>query len=127
MRRVAVSAAALALAAAAGALAVAPAAQALPKLIECQQPLVTGEEIYALHGVTKATACPVVRALAKWEYHPTSHITKLYTCVGPGKHTPKLVRRRFDGWALSIAGGFVMSRGGASFKVTGTDFPLNCT
>ena len=126
MRRTAAAATALALGAAAATLGAAPAAQALPKLIECQQPVRTGEEIYALHGVTQATACPVVRALAKWEYHPTSHITALYTCVGPGKHTPKLVRHRFDGWALSIDDGFVMSRGGASFKVTGTDFPLNC-
>jgi hypothetical protein len=127
VRRGGASAFALAVLATTLAAGAAPAAQAEPKLIECQQPARTGEEIYALHGVTRATACPVVRALARWEYHPASHITELYTCVGPGHHTPKLVRHRFDGWRLSIADGFVMSKGGASFKVTGTDFPLNCS
>jgi len=105
----------------------AASAQALPKLTECQRPARTGEEIYSLRNVSAATACPVVRALAKWEYHPISNTRKLYACVGPGHHTPRLVRRRFDGWALSIHDGFVMSRGRSSFKVTGTDFPLNCS
>jgi hypothetical protein len=124
--RVPAGAAALALTTLAMTFAAA-SAQALPKLTECQHPLVTGEEAYALHDVTAATACPLVRALARWEYHPPSHIEKLYACVGPGHHTPKLVRRRFEGWTLSIHNGFVMSRGRSSFKVTGTDFPLNCS
>ena len=105
------------------------AAQALPKLTECQHPTVTGEEAFHLKNVTAATACPVVRALAHWEYHPYTHIVKLYTCVGPMKHTPKLVLHSFDGWKLSItrAGDFQMARGSSSFDVIGTDFPLNCT
>jgi hypothetical protein len=110
--------------------ALAPAAaQALPKLTECQHPLVTGEEAYNLKNVTATAACPLVRALAHWEYHPYTHITKLYTCIGPMKRTPKLVLRSFDGWKLSITrvGNFQMSRGSSSFDVTGTDFPLNCT
>jgi len=122
-------AAAVVLALAASASLGSSAAQALPKLTECQRPASTGEEAYHLKNVTAATACPVVRALAHWEYHPYTHITKLYTCVGPMKRTPKLVLHSFDGWKLSItrAGDFQMSRGSSSFDVTGTDFPLNCT
>lgn len=104
-------------------------ALALPKTTECQRPLSTGEEVYNLKNVSVGSACPVVRALGHWEYHPTSHITKLYTCVGPGKHTPKLRLHDFDGWTLSITrtGAFRLSRGSSSFDVIGTDFPLNCS
>jgi hypothetical protein len=104
-----------------------PPAGALPKLIECQRPVRTGEEIYDLVHVSAATACPVVRALARWEYHPISHIRELYLCKGPGHHTPALVRHSFDGWRITLTSDFRMSRGESSFAVTGTDFPVNCS
>ncbi len=106
-----------------------------PKLIECQRPVKTGEEIYALVHVTAKVACPVVRDLARWEYapgHVEQHIKELYRCAGASKSSPGhpvLVRTVFEGWSLSIvpSGAFRMSLGGRSFDVTGTDFPLNCT
>jgi hypothetical protein len=119
-------AAALSLAGLAWSLGAAPA-QAMPKLIECQRPVRTGEEIYDLEHVDPATACPVVRALARWEYHPISHVRELYVCVGPGHHRPRLVLHSFEGWRITLAGAFRMSRGNSSFDVTGTDFPVNCT
>jgi len=119
-------AAALAPALAAATLSAGPA-NALPKLTECQRPVSTGEEVYRLVGVSAATACPVVRALARWEYHPVAHIRELYTCVGPGHHRPALVRHRFDGWRITLTPAFRMSRGAASFEVTRTDFPVNCS
>ena len=123
-----IGAGALALASAA-LLASAGGAHALPKLIECQRPVRTGEEIYGLRHVSAATACPVVRDLGHWEYTPISHVKVLYGCTGAGGHTPVLRLRHFEGWRLSITSGgdFRMSRGRRSFAVTGTDFPLNCT
>jgi hypothetical protein len=102
-------------------------AQASPKLTECQHPVITGEEAYH-HDVTAKTACRVVLDLGRWE-NKRGNIAKLYKCVGVGKHTPVLKLRSFEGWQLSLtkSGAFQMSRGHASFDVTGTDFPLNCT
>jgi hypothetical protein len=105
------------------------------KLIECQHPVRTGEEAYALKQVTAKVACPLVRALARWEYvpgHVEQHIKQLYRCAGASKRSPGhpvLVLTVFEGWQLSItpSGAFRMSRGPSSFEVTGTDFPLNCT
>jgi hypothetical protein len=102
------------------------------KFVECQHPLVTGEEAYYLKNVSAAVACPVVLALGHWEYQPghlVQHIRQLYSCGGPGKHTPILKLRSFEGWSLSLtpAGDFQMARGTSSFDVGGTDFPLNCT
>jgi hypothetical protein len=110
----------------AGALAAGPAASA-QRLTECQHPLVTGVEVYHLSHVGTATACRVALALFRFEAKP-GNIPKLYGCTSrPGR--PFLKLRRFDGWSLHIAvsGPFVMSRGAASFDVTGTDFPLNCS
>jgi hypothetical protein len=96
-------------------------------LIECQHPMVTGEEAYALKNVTAATACPVVLILGRWE-GVSGNIARLFKCVGPGKHTPVLELKTFAGWQLAItSSGFRMSRGTSSFEVTGTDFPLNCS
>jgi len=102
------------------------------KLIECQHPVVTGEEVYNLHNITAKMACPVVLDLGHWEYekgHAVQHITELYTCGGLDKRYPKLKLRSFEGRRLSLtkAGDFQMSLGGSSFDVTGTDFPLNCS
>lgn len=120
-------AAAIALATAAVALP-ATGAQAFPKLTECQHPVSTGEEAYHLKNVTAKTACPVVLALGRFERKP-ANIRKLYECIGPGKHAPRLKLHSFDGWHIAIlkAGDFQMSRGRASFDVGGTDFPINCT
>jgi hypothetical protein len=112
--------------------AVAAHAAPLRLAVECQHPLVTGEEAYHLKNVTAAVACPVVLALGHWENDPAHaalHYKELYSCGGPGKHTPILKLRSFEGWRLSLtaAGDFQMSRGTSSFDVGGTDFPLNCT
>lgn len=96
--------------------------------IECQRPMTTGEEIFALKNIGAAAACPVVRDLGHWE-STAGHISELYRCSGPGKHTPVLELSRFEGWRLSLSrsGYFQMSRGRSSFEVIGTDFPLNCS
>ena len=96
------------------------------KLIECQHPLITGEEVFNLKNVTAATACPVVLDLGHWE-QIRGNIPKLYRCAGPGKHTPVLKLHTFEGWSLAITNaGFQMSRGHSSFDVGGTDFPVSC-
>jgi hypothetical protein len=106
-------------------------ASAFPKLHECQHPMVTGEEAYNLHNITVATACKAVRKLGKYLSKP-ANIRKLYGCHRPKPNaagTPFLKMHTFDGYDLKIAksGAFVMYKGSASFSVTGTDFPLNCT
>ena len=96
------------------------------KLIECQHPLVTGEEVFNLKNITAASACPVVLDLGHWE-GIRGNIPKLYKCAGPGKHTPVLKLHTFEGWNLAITNsGFQMSRGRSSFDVGGTDFPVSC-
>jgi hypothetical protein len=40
-----------------------------------------------------------------------------------------LLMNEFEGWKLKLVSGynFVMYKPGASFRVTGTDFPINCS
>jgi hypothetical protein len=127
--RTAVAAAALAAAAllALLALAGAPASAAKPKSYECQHPLVTGEEAVNPKGVTPQEACKVVRKLGAF-LSKVPNIRKLYACTGPGHHTPVLKMHEFEGWKLKLQNyAFVMYKPGASFRVTGTDFPVNCS
>jgi hypothetical protein len=113
------------------ALAGSPAAAAAPKSYECQHPLTTGEEAVNLKGVSPKEACKVVRALGRFLSKP-ANIEKLYECAGatprkPGR--PVLLMHEFEGWKLKLVNGynFVMYKAGASFRVTGTDFPVNCS
>jgi hypothetical protein len=106
-------------------------ASAFPKLHECQHPVVTGEEAYNLHNISVKAACKAVRQLGVYLRKP-ANIRKLYGCNRPHPNAPGkpfLKQHTFDGYDLHIAksGAFVMSQGNASFSVTGTDFPLNCT
>jgi hypothetical protein len=95
--------------------------------VECQHPVRTGVEVYKLHHITSASACPVALALFHWETSgsPGSGERALYGCHGLGH--PYLRLRSFRGWHLALTPDFVMSRHGASFAVGGTDFPINCT
>lgn len=113
--------------------AVARASNGLPAgFHECQHPVVTGVEVYGLKSVKVSTACPVALALYKWE-PKHGNLAKLYGCHRKSPTVagaPYLKMHAFDGWQLSLSGRykeFTMSKGGASFKVTGTDFPLNCS
>lgn len=105
-------------------------AAAAPVSHECQHPLVTGEEAVNVKGVSVPVACKVVRALGTYLSKP-ANIRKLYECAGatrkmPGR--PVLLMREFEGWKLKLVGyNFVMYKAGASFRVTGTDFPVNCS
>lgn len=128
-----VTAAALAALAVLGLLAFSgSSAQAAAKPVshECQHPLVTGEEAVNVKGVSVAEACKVVRALGTYLREP-ANIRKLYECAGatrkmPGR--PVLLQHEFEGWKLKLVGyNFVMYKAGASFRVTGTDFPVNCS
>ena len=118
----------------AASLAALPAgAGADPRTYECQHPVKTGEEAFALHHISVKVACAAVLELGKWEYQD-HHIEQLYGCHYPhgpsqGGGTAYLRKHSFDGYRLSISPkyGFVMSRGDSSFAVTGTDFPLNCS
>lgn len=96
-------------------------------LVECQHPLVTGVEVYHLHHITSHSACPVAMALFRWENAGGngSNYAKLYGCKGLGHAYLRM--HTFKGWHLALKPEFVMSRGGASFAVTGTDFPISCT
>ena len=126
--------AAIALLALVGALALAPgasAAESKPVSHECQHPLVTGEEAVNVKGVSVGEACKVVRSLGTYLSKP-ANIRKLYECAGatpkmPGR--PVLLMHEFEGWKLKLVGGynFVMYKAGASFRVTGQDFPVNCS
>jgi hypothetical protein len=111
-----------------GALLSVGGAQAAPRVVECQHPLTTGWEASNLRHVSAKVACRVVRHLGHWEQKP-GNIRRLYKCVGPGKHTAVLKLHSFEGWRLSLsrAGRFRMARGRASFNVSGTDFPINCS
>ena len=56
------------------------------------------------------------------------NIRKLYACKGPGNHTPVLRMHEFEGWRLKIQNyAFIMYKPSESFRVTGTDFPVNCS
>lgn len=113
------------------ALAGAPAlAAAKPKSYECQHPLTTGQEADNPKGISPREACKVVRALGQFLSKP-GNIEELYECAGatprqPGR--PVLLMHEFEGWKLKLVGyAFVMHKPGASFRVTGTDFPINCS
>jgi hypothetical protein len=109
------------------ALSGAPASAAKPKVYECQHPVVTGEEAVNPRGVTPQEACKVVRSLGQF-LSKVPNIRKLYVCKGPGNHTPVLKMTEFEGWKLKLQNyAFVMYKPGASFRVTGTDFPVNCS
>lgn len=113
------------------ALAGSPAhAAGKPKSYECQHPLTTGQEAVNPKGISPKEACKVVRALGRFLGKP-GNIEKLYECAGatprkPGR--PVLLMDEFEGWKLSLKGyAFVMHKPGQSFRVTGTDFPINCS
>lgn len=109
----------------------ASAAAAKPKSYECQHPLVTGEEAVNPKGISPKEACKVVRSLGKY-LSKQENVEALYECKGatakkPGK--PVLLQTEFEGWHLKLVNGynFVMYKKGASFRVTGQDFPVNCS
>lgn len=105
----------------------ASASAAKPKSYECQHPLVTGQEAVNPKGVSPQEACKVVLALGKFLEKP-ANTRKLYVCKGPGGHTPVLKMTEFEGWKLKVQNyAFIMYKSGASFRVTGTDFPVNCS
>jgi hypothetical protein len=95
--------------------------------VECQHPVRTGVEVFKLSHIASTTACPVALALFRWEHagSPGSGERALYGCHGLGR--PFLRLHSFHGWRLTLTPDFVMSRNGASFAVSGTDFPLNCS
>jgi hypothetical protein len=97
-------------------------AQAL-RTVECQHPVMTGVEVFKLHNVASSRACPVALALFRWENR--DHEATLYGCHAVVH--PFLRLHDFDGWRLALTPEFVMSRGEASFAVSGTDFPISCT
>jgi hypothetical protein len=112
------------------ALSGSPASAAKPKVYECQHPVVTGQEAVNPKGVSPQEACKVVRSLGKFLEKP-ANIRKLYECKGetarhPGR--PVLLMDEFEGWNLKLVNyAFIMYKPGASFRVTGTDFPVNCS
>lgn len=113
------------------ALSASPAAAAKPKSYECQHPLVTGQEAVNPKGISPKQACVVVRSLGKY-LSTVKNIEALYECKGatpkkPG--TPVLLQTEFEGWHLKLVKGynFYMTMPGKSFKVTGQDFPVNCS
>ena len=95
--------------------------------IECQQPLVTGVEIYNLRHISSSRACPIALALFRWEIDGR-HRLSLYRCheLGQPRPHPHLRLHAFRGWRLSLTPDFVMTRHGASFAIAGAGFPLNC-
>jgi len=108
-------------------------ALAQTRFYQCQHPVKTGVEVYDLRGMTPRGACPTALALFAWEYSSEARTRALYGCVRPRPEAggyPYLRLHRFRGWALSLSGpekDFTMTKGSRSFRVTGTDFPLNCT
>jgi hypothetical protein len=110
------------------------AAAAATTTHECQHPVRTGVEVYHLHAIATTRACPVALALFAWETSSAARQRALYGCKRPHPDAagyPYLRLHRFRGWKLSLAGKpygeFTMTRGASSFRVIGTDFPLNCT
>ena len=104
-----------------------------PQYHECQKPVRTGVEVYRLHNISPARACPVALALFAWEESSSSRARALYGCSRPKPEAPGypyLRLHRFRGYEISLTGHFkefTMSKGRSSFEVGGTDFPLNCT
>jgi len=96
--------------------------------IECQHPIVTGVEIYALRHISIARACPVALAFFRWEINGR-HRLSLYRCheLGQRHPHPHLRLHTFRGWRLSLRPDFVMSRRGASFAIAGIGFPIDCS
>jgi hypothetical protein len=112
-------------------LSASPAGAAKPKSYECQHPLVTGQEAVNPKGISPKEACVVVRALGKY-LSTDKNIETLYECKGatpkkPGR--PVLLQTEFEGWHLKLVNGynFYMTMPGKSFRVTGQDFPVNCS
>ena len=108
-----------------------PAAAAKPKSYECQHPLVTGQEAVNPKGISPKAACKVVRELGAF-LSTDAHIEELYECVGETKQhpgRPKLLMTEFNGWKLKLVKeyNFFMTKPGQSFRVTGQDFPVNCS
>jgi len=102
-----------------------------PNVHECQHPLITGQEAINVKGISVKEACKVVRSLGRF-LSKTANIEKLYECRGatprkPG--TPVLLMHEFEGWKLKLVKtyNFVMYKPGASFRVAGQDFPVNCS
>lgn len=113
------------------AISASPAGAAKPKSYECQHPLVTGQEALNPKGISPKEACVVVRALGKY-LSTDKNIETLYECKGatpkkPGR--PVLLQTEFEGWHLKLVKGynFYMTMPGKSFRVTGQDFPVNCS
>lgn len=112
------------------ALSGSPAAAAKPKSYECQHPLITGQEAVNPKGISPKAACKVVRELGAF-LSTNQHIEELYECKGatpkkPGR--PVLLMTEFKGWKLKLNGyNFLMTKPGQSFRVTGQDFPVNCS
>jgi hypothetical protein len=106
------------------------AAAGKSKIYECQHPVVTGQEAVNPKGVSPQEACKVVRSLGKF-LSKVPNIRKLYECKGATSRKPGravLLMHEFEGWKLKLQNyHFVMYKPGASFSVTGTDFPVNCT
>lgn len=129
--KLALASAALALLALLLLLAPGRAQAAKPVVHECQHPVITGQEAVNVKGVSVKAACKVVRSLGRF-LSKTANIEKLYECKGatartPG--TPVLLMDEFEGWKLKLVKtyNFVMYKKGASFRVTGQDFPVNCS
>jgi hypothetical protein len=102
-----------------------------PVVHECQHPVITGQQAVNVKGISVKEACKVVRSLGKF-LSKTANIEALYECKGatarkPGR--PVLLMDEFEGWKLKLVKNynFVMYKPGASFRVTGQDFPVNCS
>jgi hypothetical protein len=113
------------------ALSGSPAAAAKPKVYECQHPLITGQEAVNPKGISPKAACKVVRELGAF-LSTDQGIEELYECVGETKQhpgRPKLLMTEFNGWKLKLVKqyNFFMTKPGQSFRVTGQDFPVNCS
>jgi hypothetical protein len=108
-----------------------PASAAKPKVYQCQHPVVTGQEAVNPKGISPKEACKVVLSLGRFLSEP-GNIEALYECKGATARTPgrpKLLMTEFEGWKLKLVNGysFFMTKPGQSFRVTGTDFPINCS
>jgi hypothetical protein len=90
------------------------------RTVECQRPVQTGVEVSYLNGISSPAACKV--ALRLHRYAVTGHV--VVNCTAANR--PVLKLRSFEGYRLSLKHGFSMSRGRASFAVSGTDFPAPC-
>ncbi len=98
--------------------------------VECQHPLITGEEAIDLRHVSSDVACRIVRAIPAYER--ANHVTPLYRCVGGDSQTgrpyhPVTALHHFHGWNVGVVKGRLSFwRGTSFFSVTGTDFGAYC-